>query len=230
MKYQLDCNDFAVSYYDGIQEIKLGKDVDTYHVVPADTLDTAVTEELGKQGFQFLDRILKMEIDIAATKEHREKRMEKLMAFPVELSDTVSEEMYDLACLVFDTDRRFHLRHGFDSIFSAKVLRAYVDFYNEKDIFTFQVRYKGELAGFTVVHRQENFGENVLGVTKPGILGKMAAYGMYAGMIDYMYEQENYKNYYAEVSSCNAASMNLHMQLGAKVTGNYDKFIYREVK
>lgn len=230
MKYQFDSEEFVVSYYDDKSEVNLKTNRDTYHLVPVDCQDITALEELKGKGFQFLDRILKVNIDIPATKEIRAQKIDKIMTFSLEISNSISEEMYALACLGFDTDRRFHLQEGFDSAFSAKVLRKYVEFYNEKDIICFQERYKDELAGFTVVHRQEKYCENVLGVTKPGILGKAAAYGMYAGMLDYMLEHENFKEYYAEVSSCNVASMNLHIQLGAKVTGSYDKYIYNSLK
>ena len=133
--------------------------------------------------------------------------------------------MFRLGCLAFNTDRRFHLKPEFDTEISAKTLKEYIRFYNEQDIVVTRVEYDGELAGYTVIHRQDEQAENVLGATKPGILGKMVAFGLYANTIKYLYEQENYKKYYAEVSSSNTASINLHVQLGAKVLGSYDKYI-----
>ena len=220
------CEDFLVLYYTGKEKkCQLNEMMATYHIASVENMDISAIEGLKRQGFQFHDRILQMEIDIAATEELRKKTMEKLMVFPLEVSEVISDEMFRLGCLAFNTDRRFHLKPEFDTEISAKTLKEYIRFYNEQDIVVTRVEYDGELAGYTVIHRQDEQAENVLGATKPGILGKMVAFGLYANTIKYLYEQENYKKYYAEVSSSNTASINLHVQLGAKVLGSYDKYI-----
>lgn len=224
------CEDFLVLYYTGKEKkCQLDETTAAYHIASMESLDVSAIENLKKQGFQFHDRILQMEIDIAATEVLRKKTMEKLMVFPLEISEKISDEMFQLGCLAFETDRRFHLKPEFDAALSAKVLNEYIKFYNEQNIVVTRVEYDGDLAGYTVIHRQDGQAENVLGATKPGILGKMVAFGMYANTINYLYEQENYKKYYAEVSSSNIASINLHMQLGAKVIGSRDEYICREI-
>lgn len=224
----IECSELTLVRYSVNDAISQAKDrsVD-YQIVQVRNLDVSLIEDLKKQGYQFHDRILQMEIDIASTIDMRNSKMKKLIPFSLEVSNQISEEMYLLGCIAFNTDRRFHLKQEFDNEIAKKVLREYINYYNKKDILTTQVTYNGELAGYMVINQRDGQAENVLGATKPGILGKMVAYGMYANTIEYLCSQENYKKYYAEVSSTNINSINLHIQLGAKVVGIYDEYIYR---
>lgn len=190
-----------------------------------EAVDDRCAEELKAVGYRFLDRILLMEIDLKATEKRRGEIAAKLIDIPVELSETFPEDLSALACEALPTDRRFHLEPLFDAEAAKPRIEAYIKSYREKGALLFSVRREGQLLGFTIVEKQEKGAfENVLGVTRPDMHGRMAAFPLYNAMLNGMREA-GFRKYIGRVSSSNLASINLHINLGAKVAGIYDEYI-----
>lgn len=187
--------------------------------------DDRRAEELKAAGYRLLDRILLMEIDLKATEKRREEIAAKLIEIPVDRPESFPEDLSALACEALPTDRRFHLEPLFDPEVAKPRIEAYIESYREKGALLFSVRREGRLLGFTIVEEQQKGTfENVLGITRPDMLGKMAAFPLYNAMLNGMREA-GFKKYIGRVSSSNLASVNLHINLGAKVAGIYDEYI-----
>ena len=153
---------------------------------------------------------------------------QKVAQLSVDAKGKFTEEMYLLAQQVFPTDRRFHLEPEFDSAGAASTIRAYMDYWKNVGATVLKIVEHEELLGFTILQRvSDDAYENVLGVTRPGIKGKMAAYPLYCGMLDYIKAQSGTK-YIGRVSTANIPSVNLHLQLGAKIRNVYDEYILRK--
>lgn len=204
-----------------------------YIISQAENLNAEKTEHLLCNGFLFHDRKLRVEINIKDT-EIFSKRLEgKTAYFDIRTSRDVSEEMYVLACKAFNNDRRFHLEQNFDQNLANQIIKAYFNDFNQRDILIFKALQNKELLGFIIVEKHSDGKcENLLGATRPDIKGKIIAYGLYVNVLKMLAENEygNLKKYYGDVSSTNLASLNLHIQLGARIKKIYDEFIYRNVQ
>lgn len=87
--------------------------------------------------------------------------------------------------------------------------------------------YMDNVLGFVILCKGENGAyENVLGLTKQNLMSKVAAVPLYSGALG-MIGAEG-KRYLGIASSSNAASINLHMRLGAMVTDTIDRNILRK--
>ena len=222
------CDGFEVKIYNVDEDyaIENGEAAGSYHIVRVDSVNTDLIKKLRTNGFRFNDRLLRMKIDLTKTKERRNAISEQLLSFPVETGGELSDEMYKLACETYTVDRRFHLNEHFDSALSSKVLQGYFNDFATKELTVYSVIIKDELLGFTVLKACDNeTGENIMGVTKTGIRGKMVAWGLYQGMLAQMTEKDSFKYYLGNVSSSNQASINLHIQLGATVDSVFDEYI-----
>lgn len=199
-----------------------------YLICRADPADSGREKELLDRGFSFLDRVLVLEIDLR--RAAAAPAAQGLPELRVERDGTFSEDMAAMACQAYTADRRFHLESVFDQDQAGPVIRAYLDDCARRGMTVYRALHGDELLGFTVV--DEDTGdrrcfENVLGVTKPGIRGKMAAPGLYAAMLEG--QRDRFQKYLGRVSSSNVSSLNLHFRLGAKVSSVYDEFIFRAV-
>ena len=198
-------------------------------VVRTSPEDTKRSSALLSRGFVFHERLLRAEIHSG-----RQQPEAGFPALPkgvdIAAFQELTEEMYALGCSAFSHDRRFHLEHDFNPALAAEVLRGYFNrFSGQEGVLSFQARAGEKLLGFTVVvpdsEKPDSF-ENVLGATLPGIQGKMAAYPMYTFMLREMLRKGR-AHYVGYVSAANLASLNLHVQLGAKWSGVFDEYILR---
>lgn len=212
-------------------EEKFDQCVEKYHIQQVDSLNDEKIEELLEQGFCFHDRVLRVEISVDKQKDLLD-RIEIPEDISISLSDAFTEDMYYLACKAYRTDRRFHLEQRFDSDVANDVIGAYLREFKEKNYLVVKALHQQKLLGFTVIReceQKETF-ENVLGATLPGMKGKMIAVPLYGRMLQLASEgafKSKCKKYVGDVSSTNAASINLHMYFGGKVTAIIDEYIYR---
>lgn len=198
-----------------------------YVICRADCLDVAATQALLRQGFQFLDRILYFEI---STRLAERTSFQSAVPGVDYVCDAVYEEaVFQLAYRAFKTDRRFHLESAFHQEEANKVIKAYLLHCKAQGMKLYKARHNSQLLGFAIADERadENgrYFENVLGATLPGIRGKMVAAPLYTYMI--ASEKERFRRYVGRVSSANAASINLHFQLGGRVTKVYEEYIFR---
>lgn len=178
-------------------------------------------------GAMFHDRVLSMEIAIRSIRNIRRTNAGRISGIIICEQSEVTEDLLLLANRVFLTDRRFHLELPFELGQAMIVLRAYLKEYQKKGLRVLCARYQEKNVGYTVVCDVGNkTAENILGVTEPSIAGKAAAFGLYCTTLDQM-ERWGYERYLGQVSSANQASLNLHMQLGARVVKVMDHYILR---
>ncbi|MBR1812177.1 MAG: hypothetical protein IJ766_11125 [Clostridia bacterium] len=183
--------------------------------------------ELTELGYVFHDRLFLMEIPIASTREKRHETAKRVLDFSLIVDEPLSDDIYALAQRAFPTDRRFHLDQLFHKENADAIIQSYLAHYENMEIITLRIRREKELLGFTLLHRvTEDTYENVLGATKPGIAGKMIAWPLYNGMLNFI-DSKGGLRYLGRVSAANAASITLHMQLGAKIREIYDEYICR---
>lgn len=227
---EIYCDGYNIKIYDQIDDYPIGKNSieDAYVILCVSSLDTEKIRRAKSMGFRFHDRVLRMKIDLKQTKKRRSDVSEKLITVPLNITQSLSDDMYKLACETYTTDRRFHLEENYDMELASKSLAGYFSSFRNRNIRIFESRVDQELLGFTVLELKENgVGENVLGVTKNNMRGKMSAWGIYDGMLNGMESEKdlNCSSYYGNVSSSNVSSINLHIQLGATVDCIYDEYI-----
>ncbi len=228
---EIVCEDYNIDIYDCGEDYpeKINYTKTTYVILRRDCHDPQ-RAEIEACGFRFHDRILRMRIDPNNTKAHREAISQKLIDMPISVTDSLDTAMYDLACRVYKHDRRFHLDEQYDMELASKSLKGYFDGFSKRNIRIFETKVPdtSELLGFTVLElKADGTGENILGVTKNDMRGKMAAWGIYNGMLKQMECGNAYecRQYCGNVSSSNAASINLHINLGGRVESIYDEYI-----
>lgn len=143
-------------------------------------------------------------------------------------TDEFTDEILDLALKAFDTDRRSFLERDFAPVERAyEVINAYIAYYRSRRHKIIKAVHGDNVLGFVILHEVENgVYENVLGLTKQNLMGKVAAIPLYSGALG-MIGAEG-KRHFGIASSSNAASINLHMRLGAKVTDTIDRYILRK--
>lgn len=206
------------------REIMTGEDC--YSIEKADVKDSERASILLSEGYRFLDRVLEIEIS-PAENEDSEDLSSQGIEFVVE--DTISDDIFELACEAYDSDRRFHLEPVFDREKASIVLKQYIEGYKRPGVKVFKAYHGSELLGFAVADETADprgkYFENVLGATKPGIKGKLIAAPLYKRMLSH--EAGRFKKYYGKVSSSNMASINLHFMLGGRIRSIYDEFIYK---
>ena len=207
------------------------KCVEKYNIQQVESMNDERIYELIKKGFSFHDRVLRVEISVAEQKNIL-NNIEVPDGIIISLSDVFTEDMYHLACEAYKTDRRFHLEQKFSQNVANEVIEAYLKEFREKNYLIVRAAHQQKLLGYTVVRESEKRDsfENVLGVTLPGMKGKMIAVPLYRSMLKFAAESafgEKYTKYIGDISSTNVASINLHMHLGAKVYQTIDYYIYR---
>ena len=176
-----------------------------------------------------MDRVLLLEIDCTRLPPLAAGLPETRVVCDGELTD----EMYTLACSAYIEDRRFHLDPLFDPALAASVIAAYLAEFRRRGLRAYKIFHEQELLGFTVVDealpppRGDTCFENVMGATRPGIRGKMAAPVLYRAML--AGQAVRFRRYLGWVSAANTASLNLHYQMGTRATTVCDEFVLRPV-
>lgn len=227
----LSCDSFKICYGMAAEILPDGLTAVSGDYIIAQTHFSRTDEIAGLEdlGFRFHDRCLRMEIGPDRAKEL------PIGICPVggtaicETGD-ITGEMLALAYGAFDSDRRFFLNRAFEPAEEAhEIIRAYLDYYRKRPCRILKAVHGKEVLGFVVLcETTAGAYENVLGLTKQTLMGKAAAVPLYSGALG-MAGSEG-KRYIGVASTANAASMNLHMQLGAKVTEIMDRYILRNNK
>lgn len=143
-------------------------------------------------------------------------------------TDEFTDEILDLALKAFDTDRRSFLERDFAPVERAyEVINAYIAYYRSRRHKIIKAVHGDNVLGFVILHEVENgVYENVLGLTKQNLMGKAAAVPLYSSVLGIVGAEG--KRYLGIASSTNMASINLHMQLGARATDTIDRYILRK--
>lgn len=225
---RLVVDDFTIGYLGHAGEVTCSEtDNCRYLIASAAVSDLEAKEALSRSGYVFHDRVLQLGIDIPASMQLRRKRCRKPAGIKTRKAETFTEEMYRMACSVFKTDRRFHLDRGYNQKLADRVIKAWMDRWEERKLQVMQAFYKEEMTGFVIIDTAHSRSENVLGVTAPGISGMASAYPLYSDLLDLL-GQGGCRKYYGMVSTENVASINLHIQLGAEVCSIMDRYILRK--
>lgn len=189
--------------------------------------------ELLSQGFEFHERYLLVENNLKSEENLCEQTNEILKGVCMEIEHDYREDLYSLAYESFEADRRFHLERKFDQEIARYVKESYINQCRDSGMPFFSVRKDGKLLGYIIIELQPQKAGGcihiMLGVTCPGIKGKMIAPLLYKGMLMRFSLTENggYTKYRGYISSANIASINLHQGLGAKIIKVVDEYIYR---
>lgn len=225
MMNRLECEGFDVGYID-LDEALYPVLEEKYVIAKVESQDVARIKALENDGFSFHDRVLRMAVDTHLLAFSEEEK-NKTIRFPVVLSTDFDKTIYELSYAAYKVDRRFHLLKEFNQDLANKVIDAYIQNCQNQNMKIVRCMHNDITLGITVL-RDNGDGtvDNVLGAVLPNLQGKMAAYGLYMQTLMYIQEQ-GYKKYYGNVSASNAASINLHIAMGAKVESIYDEYILR---
>lgn len=219
---------FAVERY-ALGETCIIPDSRAYTICRLPAADAAGAAALLARGFAFLDRVLLLEID--CTSAPPLPAADGLPETHVVCDREYTREMLTLACAAYPQDRRFHLDPLFNDAKAALVIAAYLEEYQRRGLRCYKIFHEQELLGFTIVDEALTLPkagtcfENVMGATRPGIRGKMAAPALYRAMLER--QATGFRKYWGYVSAANTASLNLHYRLGARATAVYDEYILR---
>ena len=221
---QLDCRSFRVCYGAGAEVLEALPAAE-YVIARTERLRTREIAALRAAGFVFHERFIKIEINIASA----------LRQLPVNFTGGdvavretrgFTEEMLALACAAYDADRRFHLEEGFDDgALAGEVISAKARAYASQQARIMVATHAGDLLGYCTFLPCGDGYRNVMGLTARGMKGKLAAWPLYTGALRIL--ETGGGKYIGNVSSTNVASLNLHMRLGARVTGTEDWYILR---
>lgn len=222
----LDCDSFRVCM--GLAGEVLAKKPEAEYVIATTCFHR--TDELANlqdAGFSFHDRFLQIEINIAGAKKRIAEMPAAADGIIVAETSDFTEEMFGIACSAFGTDRRFHLDADFaHREYAAEVIAAAVRRCLDHGTRIICASHGKDVLGCVMILDDSPGGycTNVLGFTKPGLKGRLAALPLYAGAMG-MLKSETYSG---KISTTNAASLNLHAGFGAKVTGAEDWYILRK--
>lgn len=206
-----------------------------YIIQQVESNDMQRAEELRKQGFYFHERFFFIENSLR-TAEMRNGTEGGISEILLEMSNEYPPDIYELAYESFETDRRFHLERQFDQSKAKTVKEAYINQCRERGCMVFSARKDGKLLGYIIVDTHPGRGAGcfqiMLGVTCPGIRGKMTAVPLYRGLLEHMAMPGNggFTKYCGYISTTNTASINLHSHLGARVVGTVDEYIRGRAK
>ena len=218
---RLVCKEFSVCCGTA-EEIFTSPQEAEYVVARTDCRNTEAVARLIKAGFCFHDRRLKMEIRINRARQSYEMGAGGI-GIAVEETRSFPWEMFEAACVAFDMDRRFHLDIGYDRMKAAEVIEAAIERYVVDGARIFRASYQEKVLGCILIMEGDGFYQNVLGFTRRDLTGKAAAHPLYTGVMSLLGKGR----YIGMISSANAASINLHAQLGARVTEIEDCYILR---
>lgn len=220
----LTCSNFRVCSGPA-EEVLQGPPEAEYVIAKVDRLRTQEIEALRAAGFVFHERFIEMKFNIS-------RALRQLPAaggdVTVQERQDFTEEMLAMACAAYSTDRRFHLEPGFDDgDLAGEIIAATARSYAAQRARIMTAAHAGELLGFCTFLPCGKDYYNAMGLTAQSIKGKLAALPLYTGAMRLL---ECGGGYIGKIASANAASLNLHIQLGAKVTGTEDWYILRRYK
>lgn len=228
--YILSCNNFNVCYGNAEEILTVGipKGNAKYIIAQTHFRHTNEIAQLVDLGFCFHDRCLRLEDSTNRAKKYSSMCGSRANDILVCETEEFTDEILDLVLEAFDTDRRFFLDRDFVPVERAfEVIRAYIAHYRNGQHKIIKAMHSDNVLGFVILHEIENgVYENVLGLTKQNLMGKVAAMPLYSGVLGMIGVEE--KRYLGIASSANVASINLHMQLGARVTDTIDRYILRK--
>lgn len=228
--YILSCNNFNVCYGNAEEILTVGipKGNAKYIIAQTHFRRTNEIAQLLDLGFCFHDRCLRLEVSTSRAKKYYSERGSSANDILVRETEAFTDEMLDLALKAFDTDRRFFLDREFTPVEHAfEVIRAYIAYYRSRRHKIIKAVHRDSVLGFVILHEVENgIYENVLGLTKQNLMGKAAAVPLYSSVLGIVGAEG--KRYLGIASSTNMASINLHMQLGARATDAIDRYILRK--
>lgn len=193
-------SDFTLVHvqYDDIESIKKAKD----------------------KGFEFLNRTITASISLQSIKDDLGDNIRANIV----CDKDITHDMYEIAYLAFPTDRRFHLGEAFDNTLAKKLIKAYIDDANEKNILVFKCYHKERLVGFTIVEINDEITcETILGAVLPEYHKRGVAINLYAYMRNVLAEK-GYKEVFGRIASTNVSSINLHVSLGARFADTEDVY------
>ncbi len=222
MMRTLKCKSFEIGYLEEKEVHCVDAGQLEFTIAKADYLNTDRIKELRTSGYRFHDRILRAEIDV---RKEMALDQERLIRFPVVVDSEYSEDVFQLACEAYKTDRRFHLKEGYDQELADEVIRSYI-FECKKENMEIVRCIKDDITLGIIIFKDNGNGtaDNVLGAVRSNLQGKMAAYGLYMQTLMLMKER-GFVKYYGDISSSNIASLNLHIALGAKMVAVSDEYI-----
>lgn len=231
----LQCRGWCLKKY-SVEE-SFVPDEDAYIIQQVQSNDMQRVEELQKQGFCFHERFLFIEILLkSATGMRNGIERKRASEISLKLGNEYPPDIYELAYESFETDRRFHLERQFDQNRAKAVKEAYINRCRERGCIVFSACKDRELLGYIIVDTHPGRGAGcfqiMLGVTRAGIKGRMAAIPLYCGLLEKMAMPEygGFTKYCGYVSTTNTASINLHSYLGGKVVGTVDEYIWGREK
>lgn len=225
----LQCRGWCLKKY--FVEESFVPDDDAYIIQQVESNDMQRAEELRELGFYFHERLLFIEISLKSATGMRNGIEGGASEISFKLSNEYPPDVYELAFKSFETDRRFHLERQFDQTKAKDVKEAYINRCRERGCKIFSAYKEGELLGYIIVDTHPGRGTGcfqiMLGVTRAGIKGKMAAIPLYRGLLEKMVMPEygGFTKYCGYVSTTNVASINMHSYLGGKVVGTVDEYI-----
>lgn len=228
--YILSCNSFNVCYGKAEEILTAGfsKGDAEYIIAQTHFRRTNEIDQLVDLGFCFHDRCLRLEISTNRARKYFLEDRSHANDILVCETEAFTDEMLELALKAFDTDRRFFLDRDFSPAERAyEVIKAYIAHYRMGPHKVIKAAHKDNVLGFVILCERENGAyENVLGVTKQDLMGKAAAVPLYSSVLGIVGAEG--KRYLGIASSTNMASINLHMQLGARATDTIDRYILRK--
>lgn len=175
---RLDCSSFQVCFGQAeavLQELPSAE----YVIAKVDRLRTPVIKDLQASGFVFHERFIEMKFNIKRALQ--QLPIESASKVTVQERHGFTEEMLALARKAYGTERRFHLAPDFDDALAAKVIAATASQYEAQGARVFTATHAGDLLGFCTFLPCGNDYYNAMGLTAPGIKGKMAALPLYTG-------------------------------------------------
>lgn len=166
--------------------------------------------EAENNDYYFVDRRIYMECNLSDEGIH-EMKARKGLTFDIrEVWDI--DEVYAIACMSFQEDRRFQYALAGDEREKNVFLREYIKQCKEERCKIVRCCYKNMSIGFLIFKEGEANAEFVLGAMRSDYKNSGSAFFMYEHVVEYL-KKKGVNKLYSNISSNNLPSMNLHMKL-----------------
>ena len=216
-------------YYDNYVledlKVKSPKDISISEAANCCRIEMPVSAEnelqMQKNGFFLADRTMKVTVNL----ENLDESYQKKIRLPVKLTSDCNQEIYDIACESFNTDRRFHFLPQPNQRLANIVIKDYV-----KSLQTsFMCSFKDHVVGFIALKNvTEKESEIYLAAVKEKYRLAGAALSLYTTAL--LNAKENGLSYVTgRISTSNLPVMNLYASYGAKFSEVNDIFL-KEIK
>ena len=176
--------------------------------------------EMLKKGYIFADRTLGVEVNL------KQSRIDykKLVRFDICRTDSISEEIIDIALSSFPSDRRFHVAAKPDMKIAEPIIRKWLDDLSE----VYVCMHKEHIAGFLgLVFSTDGGGFVHLAAVREKYRAAGAAVSLYAGAF-LAAQEKGYQRVCGRISTLNTAVMNLYARLGGIFVNPIDVFVRDE--